>query len=73
MIESPVLKELMEENTRKTTQANIVQFLVGRFGRGARTLRPMLRAIKDNKQLDKLLIQAAKAPDLESFKKLLEP
>lgn len=73
MIESSVLRELMAENARKTTQANILKLLVGRFGRGARVLGPALRAIEDDKQLDKLLIQSGKCPDLESFKKLLEP
>jgi hypothetical protein len=73
MIESPVLKELMAENTRKTMQAAILKVLIGRFGRGARILRPALKAIEDDKQLDKLLIQSGKCPDLDSFKKLLEP
>jgi hypothetical protein len=63
----------MAENTRKTTQANILKFLVGRFGRGARALGPALKAIEDDKRLDELLIQAVKCPDLESFRKLLEP
>lgn len=73
MIESPILKELMAENTRKTTQSNILKVLVGRFGRGARALGPALKAIEDDRQLEKLLIQSGRCPDLESFKKLLEP
>jgi hypothetical protein len=73
MIESPVLKELMAENTRKTTQSNIVQVLVARFGREARALRRALKAIEDDGQLTDLLIQSAKCPDLESFQKLLRP
>jgi hypothetical protein len=73
MIESPVLRELIAETTRKTTQANILKFLVVRFGRGARALGPALKAIEDDKQLDKLLIHSGKCPDLESFRKLLEP
>jgi hypothetical protein len=73
MIESPVLRELMAENARKTTQANILEVLVGRFGREARTLGRGLTAIEDDKRLKKLLNQSGRCPDLESFKKLLEP
>jgi len=73
MIESPVLKELMAENTRKTMQASILEVLAGRFGREARSLRPALKAIEDDKQLKNLLNQCGKCPDLESLKKLLEP
>jgi hypothetical protein len=72
-IESPVLKELMAENTLKTMRAAIIEFLAGRFGREARALRPMLKAIEDGKQLKRLLSQSGRCPDLESFKKLLEP
>jgi hypothetical protein len=71
MIESPVLRELMAENTRKTTQSNIVEILAGRFGRKARTLRRALKAIEDDGRLKALLIQSAKCTDLESFQKLL--
>jgi hypothetical protein len=73
MIESPMLKELMAENTRKTMQTAILNFLVGRFGSEARALRPALKAIKDDQLLSSLSSQAGKCPDLESFKKLLEP
>jgi hypothetical protein len=73
MIESPVLKELMAENTRKTKQEDILQFLVARFGRKARTLRPAIKAIEDVERLKDLLNQCARCPDLESFKKQFEP
>jgi hypothetical protein len=69
MIESPLLKELMAE----TRRSDIMEVLAGRFGREARTLRSALEAIRDDKQLKKLLNQSVKCPDLESFKKLLEP
>jgi hypothetical protein len=73
MIESPVLKELMAETVRRTKQADILEVLEGRFGRKARTLRRALKAIEDERQLKTLLNQSGKCPDLESFKKLLEP
>jgi hypothetical protein len=69
MIESPMLKELMADKTR----ANIILVLAGRFGRQARTLRPALKAIEDDKKLQNLLGESGVCPDLESFKKLLEP
>ena len=73
MIESPLLKELMAENTRKTNRAAILKVLAGRFGPQARALRPALKAIEDDKKLEKLLSESGRCPDLESFKKLLEP
>jgi hypothetical protein len=72
MIESPVLRELMTETIRKTTQTNILKVLVGRFGRRARALAPALKAIDDDKRSTKLLVHSGTCPDLESFKKLLE-
>ena len=75
MIESPLLKALMAENVRKTRRESILVVLAGRFGRQARALRPALKAIEDEKKLEKLLgvDQCGRCPDLESFKKLLEP
>jgi hypothetical protein len=73
MIESPVIKELMEENTRKTLQRAVLKILKARFGPEARPLRRALNAIEDSKQLDKLLDQAVTCADLHSFQKLLEP
>jgi hypothetical protein len=69
MIESPLLKELIADNTR----ANILKFLVARFGPDARKLRTALGAINGDKRLASLIDQSARCPDLESFKKLLEP
>jgi hypothetical protein len=69
MIESPLLKELMAENTL----ANILKFLVARFGPDARKLRTAIGAIDSDKRLASLIDQSARCPDLESFKKLLEP
>jgi hypothetical protein len=69
MIESPVFKELMAETRRD----DIVEVLEGQFGREARALRPALNAITNDKQLKRLMNQFGKCPDLESFKKLLEP
>lgn len=69
MIESPVLRELMAETRRD----DIIAFLVGRFGREARALRPALNKVVQDKRLKRLLTESGKCPDLESFRKLLEP
>jgi hypothetical protein len=69
MIESPLLKELIAE----TTQKALIEVLVGRFGPEARSLRPTLRAIEDDKELEKLLNQSGTCPDLEAFKRQLAP
>jgi hypothetical protein len=73
MIESRLLRELIAENTRKTRRQSILVVLEGRFGPEARALRPMLKAIEDDKRLKRLIRQSGKCPDLESFKKMLEP
>src|SRR5205809_1872088 len=73
VIESPMVKELMAENTRETMRASLLEVLVGRFGPEARALRPTLRTIDDDKQLTELLNQSGKCPDLDSFRKLLQP
>jgi hypothetical protein len=67
MIESPLLKELMVENTRET----MLKVLVARFGPDAQSVRPGLDANENDKRLDKLIERAAACPDLEAFKKEL--
>jgi hypothetical protein len=69
MIESPLLKELMVENTRET----MLRFLVARFGPDAQSVRPGLDAIVSKKKMDTLIKHAATCPDVESFKKQLGP
>ena len=69
MIESPLLRELIAENTQKT----ILNVLVARFGRGAEAIQSELHQIKADRRLQGLAKQAAVCPDLESFRKLLVP
>jgi hypothetical protein len=73
MIESPMLKELIADTTRKANRAAIIRVLAGRFGRQARALRTALKAIEDDKKLEKLQGESGRCPDLEAFRKLLEP
>ena len=73
MIESPMVKELMAEQTRKAMRASLLEVLVWRFGPEARDLRPVLRAIDDDQHLKELLNHYGKFPELASFRKLLRP
>jgi hypothetical protein len=73
MIESPLLKELIADITRKAHRAAMLRFLIARFGPDARKLRTALGAIEDDKRLEFLVDQCGRSPDLESFKKLLKP
>jgi hypothetical protein len=67
MIESPVLKELRREERCST----MIDVLVERFGRRARSLLPRLESIKDDRKLKELTKQSVSCPDLESFEKLI--
>jgi hypothetical protein len=67
MIESPVLKELRREERCST----IIDVLVERFGRQARSLQPRLESIKDDRKLKELTKQSVHCLDLESFEKLI--
>jgi hypothetical protein len=68
MIDSPLLKELMAENTRET----IRNVLVGRFGHAAETIQPALDRITDDRKLKALARKSGVCPDLEAFRDLLQ-
>lgn len=68
MIESPVLRELLAENSRHV----ILTVRGARFGQDAEGLQAGLDRIKGEKRLDELAKQAAVCPDLETFRRLLE-
>lgn len=69
MIESPVLRELLAERDRHV----ILTVLGARFGQDADALHAGLNRIKGEKRLEELARQAAVCPDLETFRKMLEP
>jgi len=71
MIESPILKELLNDSERAGKRAAIIRVLVARFGSGAREIRALLRPIADDKRLDELTDLSATCPDVETFKKQL--
>ncbi|MFI5459027.1 MAG: hypothetical protein ACHRXM_26660 [Isosphaerales bacterium] len=74
MIESPILQEIIADNTRKTAtetrQKDILNVLVARFGDMAETLEDELKAVDVNR-LDALVKLAAKCRSLASFRKQL--
>ncbi len=69
MIESPLLRELLAENSRDM----ILAVLSGRFGEAAEGLQSGLNRIKSEKRLMELARQAGVCPDLDTFRKLLNP
>lgn len=67
-IESPLIREILTENTTQTMQQNILQVLEGRLGSVPEDLAARIGAIKAKPKLDKLLLLAATCPDLETFR-----
>jgi hypothetical protein len=67
MIESPVLQEFVAEHSRGI----ILEFLVGRFGPAAQSLRSALDTIEDDAQLRQLVRLSATCPDLKSFNQMI--
>lgn len=63
MIESPLIDELMAENTQK----NILQFLEGRFGAIPERLSARLKSVSKVNKLGELVKVASQCPDLQSF------
>jgi hypothetical protein len=74
MIESPILQEIIADNTRTTAtgtrQKDIVRFLVTRFGDAAKAVESELKAV-DEDRLEGLIERAAKCRSLASFRKHL--
>jgi hypothetical protein len=74
MIESPILQEIIADNTRKTAtetrQNDIVRVLVTRFGDAAKALEAELKVV-DEDRLEGLIERAAKCRSLASFRKQL--
>jgi hypothetical protein len=73
LIESPLLKELVEEAERAGSRKVIIGVLVARFGPKARAMRRILNTISDDQKLGELTVLSVRCPDLESFKKQVEP
>jgi hypothetical protein len=71
MIESPLIKEIVEESEQRATARAIVKFLTARFGAPSEALQAGLAQIKDAAKLDQLLNHAALCSGLEAFEERL--
>ncbi len=71
MIESPLIEELVAENTRETMQRAILAFLDARFGAVPQDLADQIRAVSEEDRLSDLVRKAGSCGDLESFRNLL--
>ncbi|HTU90171.1 MAG TPA: hypothetical protein VMF69_08870 [Gemmataceae bacterium] len=67
MIDSPLIRELVAENTQETLQQAIVRFLEGRFGTVSDALAARIKAVRKKKDLDSLVSFAGQCPDLAAF------
>jgi hypothetical protein len=72
MIESPLLKEIVEETRVETKAEAILAFLRARFGQVPAELADAVRCVRDSAELDRLLDVTACCLDLESFRSALK-
>jgi hypothetical protein len=67
MIESPLLQKMMAERSHDL----ILEVLRDRFGTAPRDMTRLLRAVINEKKLKKLVVLAARCPDLAAFREAL--
>jgi hypothetical protein len=67
MIESPWLKEVLEESNAETQRQSLMGFLIGRFTDVPNDLKVDLQRVNDPSQLLELIRWAARCPDLDAF------
>jgi hypothetical protein len=72
MIESPLIKEIVAENTQKARQEDILEFLHARFGTVPDGIAQQVRSVRAQRKLKALVKHAAQCPDLEAFRKRLQ-
>jgi hypothetical protein len=73
IIESPLIAELLRENTRDARQADLLRILKVRFVDVPEELAVRIRAIQDLDQLDALFAPAISCGDLDAFRAALTP
>ena len=71
MIESPWLKEILEENAAETLRGAIATFLTGRFGTITPEISNALAGINDPTRLQELILWTVRCPDLDAFRSRL--
>jgi hypothetical protein len=69
VIESPLIQELLTENTCATTREAVLAVLEARFGEVPRDLSEDIQAVVSDKQLRALVRKAALCSDLNVFRK----
>lgn len=67
MIDSPLIRELVAENTQQTLHEAILRFLGGRFGAVSDALAARIKSVRRKKELDDLILFAAQCRDLGTF------
>lgn len=67
MIDSPLIREIVTENTQETLQRAIVRFLEARFGALSDALAARIKSVRKNNDLDTLVSVAGQCPDLAAF------
>ena len=68
MIESPVLKEIIEEQTAKSLQSLVLEFLTERFGEIPPEIVVLLKGVTDDRRLHDLARWSARCISLEELK-----
>ncbi len=68
MIESPWLKEIVEEQDAKSRRQDIEEVLSARFGTVPAEVKAGLQSVTDPSRLLELVRWAARCPDLDAFR-----
>jgi hypothetical protein len=71
MIESPILNELIDEKVAETRQQDLLKFLEVRFGPAPLDVVQRVKEVTNAGHLWQLIEQAARCPDLETFRQAL--
>lgn len=67
MIDSPLIRELVTENTQQTMHEAIRLVLAGRFGTVPDSLVARIKSVRKKRELDELIQFAGTCHDLASF------
>jgi hypothetical protein len=73
MIDSPLIREIVAENTQQTIHEAIRVFLEGRFGTVPDALTARIKSVRKKKELDALIRFAGTCPNLQAFQDRLPP
>ncbi len=68
MIESPWLKEIVEEREAEQQRKDLLKFLAARFDSVPADVKTRLQTITDSGRLEELIDWAGRCPDLDAFR-----